>query len=332
MLRLRNIHKTYQLGRTSVPVLRGVDLDVARGELLVILGSSGSGKSTLLHLMGGLDRPDKAQATANGLAPSIEVDGVQLVGLSQRGLDLHRSRTVGFVFQFYHLLPELTVLENVMLAAMVDGGGPFAGDAQGRRERAMTLLHSVGLDHRLHHRPVELSGGERQRVAIARALINKPPVLLADEPTGNLDSATGAKVLDTLLALRRNHRQTMVIVTHDAATAARADRVVRLVDGCVMGEMSELAAVRAVAALPIPLDHDHVDAEPPAHQPVREPTQSSHALQAAPGETTTDATNATELLPPPAETTRTNGTLPLSASQGPEQILHAVRQALQRTD
>jgi lipoprotein-releasing system ATP-binding protein len=334
MIRIRNIHKTYKLGRTDVPVLRGVDLDVAKGELLVILGGSGSGKSTLLHLLGGLDRPDAdvpSTAAASGFVqPSIVVGDVELTTLSPRGLDTYRSRTVGFVFQFYHLLPELTVLENVMLAAMVDKGAPASASAAARRERAMVLLHAVGLDHRLSHRPVELSGGERQRVAIARALINKPPLLLADEPTGNLDSTTGAKVLDTLLALRRDHRQTMVIVTHDAATAARADRVVRLVDGQVVREETPARKTISVGAgaqntpATLPADaratHNVTEANPPV-------TNISAPAPLAPG----SPLPPPQPLAPQAPSPQGDAALlPLNASQGPQQILQAVRQALQR--
>jgi ABC-type lipoprotein export system ATPase subunit len=246
LLVAENLWKTYTLGRAAVPVLRGASVAVERGEFVAVLGASGSGKSTLLHLLGGLDRPDRVpgiyvepNATTNPApatsAPSrIEFDGVSLASLSVRGLDAYRTRSVGFVFQFYHLLPELSVEDNVLLPSMV-AHGRFGYMARRRdlRLRAQSLLDDLGLSHRLRHRPVELSGGERQRAAIARALINDPPLLLADEPTGNLDAATGAKVLDALLALRAKSGRTMLIVTHDANTAARADRVVRIVDGRV---------------------------------------------------------------------------------------------------
>lgn len=344
-----------------VPVLRGVDLDVQQGELLVILGSSGSGKSTLLHLLGGLDRPDRPGIANNDTASSITVDGTQLVGLSASGLDKHRSQTVGFVFQFYHLLPELTVLQNVLLAAMVEKGINYVGDKEKTLERAYSLLRLVGLDHRTEHKPVELSGGERQRVAIARALINQPPLLLADEPTGNLDSATGAKVLDTLLDLRKDNRQTMVIVTHDAATAARADRVVRLVDGRIARDLDSAghlpSATKVSMSQPSPRLFP-VDALPaPASAALAQVTQASPASQSlsqhnptqavspqaastgiTPGAqpvTTTDTQSlAPHITPPmvlaPPDAIPPAIQLPLSASRGPEEILAAVRRALQQ--
>lgn len=227
MLTVTNLHKTYRLGRVDVPVLRGVNLSVQQGEFVAILGSSGSGKSTLLHLVGGLDRPDQQPAC------TITFEGRDITRLSARHLDLYRRRDVGFVFQFYHLLPELTVLQNVVIASMVRLGLSFPGQAARVRDEARRLLDQVGLSHRLGHRPAELSGGERQRVAIARSLINSPQLLLADEPTGNLDHVTGGKVLDMLLDIRCQRSQTMLVVTHDQDTAARADRVVRITDGKV---------------------------------------------------------------------------------------------------
>ncbi|MGD9690756.1 MAG: ABC transporter ATP-binding protein [Phycisphaerales bacterium] len=233
LLAARALHKTYRLGRVDVPVLRGVDLDVRRGEWLAILGASGSGKSTLLHLLGGLDRPDSAGRHAGHPVSAIEFEGRSIQALSRSALDRYRNQSVGFVFQFYHLLPELTVVENVTLAAMVRFGlGTFARRDSLRAE-ALAILEALGLGHRLLHRPIELSGGERQRVAIARALINRPPVLLADEPTGNLDHATGEKILDMLSRIRAERGLTVVMVTHDREVAARADRIVHLVDGRV---------------------------------------------------------------------------------------------------
>lgn len=231
MISATELHKTYKLGRIDVPVLRGVDLEVERGEWVAILGASGSGKSTLLHLLGGLDRPDKRTASR------IVFDSRDISSLSQRAINRYRSRHVGFVFQFYHLLPEMTVVENVTIAGMVRYG--WSGYVANRREvmaRASTLLEAFGLGHRLRHRPAELSGGERQRVAIARALVNEPDVLLADEPTGNLDRATGDAILQTIVELRRQRNQTIVMVTHDPQVAARADRTVRLLDGKVVAE------------------------------------------------------------------------------------------------
>lgn len=253
LIQARNLFKTYRLGRVDVPVLKGVSLAVEPGECVAILGRSGSGKSTLLHLLGGLDRPDKPRARlkrcaacredvasvrASDLCPrcnaligerpraAISFDGRNLAAFSAGELNRFRNRSVGFVFQFYHLFPELTVLENVLIGAMI-GAAPGVAE----RARARSLLERVGLSHRLRHRPAELSGGERQRVAIARALINQPPLLLADEPTGNLDAQTGAAILDLLGEVRTEGRMTMLIVTHDQTTAARADRVLRLDDG-----------------------------------------------------------------------------------------------------
>ncbi len=232
VLSARQVSKTYRLGRVDVPVLRGVNLDIPAQQCVAILGASGSGKSTLLHLLGGLDRVDRARSGA--LQGSILFQGRDLRTMRAGELDAYRRRSVGFVFQFYHLLPELNVVENVALAAMVRGGflGYWRRKAE-LRARAEQLLGQMGLSHRLKHRPVELSGGERQRVAIARALMNDPVVLLADEPTGNLDHASGQKILDLLFALRRESNLTVVLVTHDQAVARRADRVVQLIDGQV---------------------------------------------------------------------------------------------------
>jgi lipoprotein-releasing system ATP-binding protein len=230
LIRVHDLHKTYRLGRVDVPVLRGAGLDVGRGEWVAILGASGSGKSTLLHLMGGLDRPDRSNGKVKG---DVVFDGRALSGFSSRELDRFRAQRVGFVFQFYHLLPELTVLENVLVASMVNDGR-FGYRRSEREPHARELLGAFGLSHRLGHRPAELSGGERQRVAIARALANKPDVLLADEPTGNLDRQTGEKILDAVAGIRAQRSQTIVMVTHDPEVAARADRVVKLDDGRVV--------------------------------------------------------------------------------------------------
>lgn len=226
LLQAFGVRKTYSFGSFPVEVLRGADLSVAEGEWVAVLGSSGSGKSTLLHLMGGLDRPDRNGGT-------IHFQGAEVATTHGARLDLYRNRDIGFVFQFYHLLPELNVLENAMLPAMVGNLFPrLSGRAREARASATTLLESFGLGHRLHHRPAQLSGGERQRVAIARALANAPRVLLADEPTGNLDVKTGEGILD-LLSERHARGLTVVIVTHDPLVAARADRIVRLTDGRV---------------------------------------------------------------------------------------------------
>ena len=224
LLEAEDVHRTYRLGRTEVPVLKGASIRVNPGEWVAILGSSGSGKSTLLHLLGGLDRPD---------AGAVRFRGESISGFSPRRLDRYRNEHVGFVFQFYHLLPELNVLENTMIPAMVGVGRLEWMRRRGEiRERARALLDRFGLSHRVRHRPAELSGGERQRVAIARALMHRPDVLMADEPTGNLDAKTGEAILETLA---EQHRAglTIVMVTHDQWIAARADRIVHLVDGRV---------------------------------------------------------------------------------------------------
>lgn len=253
-LRATNLHKTYRLGRVQVPVLKGVDIEVRRGEWMAVLGASGSGKSTLLHLLGGLDRPDawkgeeskcpkcgydialekkRCPECGRGIGTVIEYEGADVNAMSQRAIDRYRNRQVGFVFQFYHLLPELTVAQNVMVPAMVKFGLGFPAQRSKVHARAEHLLKTFGLSHRLRHRPAELSGGERQRVAIARALINDPPLLLADEPTGNLDHKTGQAILDELTAHRKESGRTILMVTHDLEVASRADRVIRLADGIV---------------------------------------------------------------------------------------------------
>ena len=236
LVSVSDLHKTYRLGRVDVPVLRGATLEVREGEWVAVLGASGSGKSTLLHLMGGLDRPDAAR----GGAHPIRFDGRALDEMSARELDRYRAESVGFVFQFYHLLPELNVVENVLLGAMVRHGRfGYSRRHASLRARASELLESFGLSHRLSHRPAEISGGERQRVAIARALMNEPRLLLADEPTGNLDRETGRRILDAIAGVRSGSARTIVMVTHDPEVAARADRIVHLEDGCVVAGRSE---------------------------------------------------------------------------------------------
>ena len=217
LLSARALTKTYLLGKRSLDVLRGVDLDVARGELLALRGASGAGKSTLLHLIGGLDSPN---------AGEILFDGRDLAGFSERQLTQFRNRRVGFIFQAYHLLPELDALENVCLPGRMARLNRSTVEARGR-----DLLARVGLQDRLDHKPSELSGGEQQRVAIARALINQPELILADEPTGNLDSRTGGEIIELLKSLRAEKQTTLVIATHDAKVAAHAGRVIELADG-----------------------------------------------------------------------------------------------------
>jgi len=218
----RGVTKSYKLGRTRLDVLKGVTMDVREGEFLAITGPSGSGKSTLLHLLGLLDRPDAGQ---------VHLHGADVTRLAGRGRNRLRCSQIGFVFQFYHLMPELTVLENAVLPSMVEAGVlRWLAVRKAARQRARQVLQQVGLSERLRHKPKELSGGERQRVAIARALMNRPRLLLADEPTGNLDTKTGRAIVD-LLRRCNAEGQTTVMVTHDAALAAAADRVLVLRDG-----------------------------------------------------------------------------------------------------
>jgi lipoprotein-releasing system ATP-binding protein len=223
LLRIRQLYKSYYKARLEIPVLRGVDLDVHDGELLAIVGQSGSGKSTLLHMIGTLDAPDRGE---------ISFAGRRIDRLPARQRDAFRNHAVGMIFQFYHLLPELSTLENVLAPLMIRHGWlRFAWQRRRHVAAAGELLEMVGLAHRLKHRPRELSGGEMQRAAIARALVNQPRLLLADEPTGNLDSRTGGEIVRLLRQLNQQQRLTIVMVTHDAALAAQADRVVTLVDG-----------------------------------------------------------------------------------------------------
>jgi lipoprotein-releasing system ATP-binding protein len=225
LLSARGVVKSYWKGRNEVPVLRGADLDVDRGEMLAIVGASGSGKSTLLHILGLLDAPD---------AGEVRLAGERIDALGDRKRDDLRNRTFGFIFQFYHLLPELSALENVLLPQWIGQNlWSYWGNRRRLRREAEALLDRVGLGHRLTHRPAELSGGEMQRTAIARALAANPTVLLADEPTGNLDAGSGHGVLELLRDLNRERGLTMIVVTHDAQIAQQADRVVRLAEGRV---------------------------------------------------------------------------------------------------
>ena len=217
ILDARDLHKRYEMGPRSVEVLRGVSLKMAKGGFLALRGASGAGKSTLLHLLGGLDSPN---------AGEIFFAGKNLASLSNGTLSQLRNLKIGFIFQAYHLLPELDALENVCLPARMARTPAAVAAARGRE-----LLARVGLKERAEHRPTELSGGEQQRVAIARALINEPDLVLADEPTGNLDSHTGGEIIDLLCALRAEHNTTLIIATHDAKVAERAPQVLQLVDG-----------------------------------------------------------------------------------------------------
>lgn len=217
LLQCRQVMRFFGLGATRVNVLHGTDLMVEKGEQVAILGASGSGKSTLLHILGGLDRPDSG---------TIDLNGMRLNGLGERAMGRLRNRHVGFVYQFHHLLAEFSALENVMMPLFI--GRVASHEAI---ERATEILEAVGLGGRLHHRPGELSGGERQRAAVARALVSRPSLMLADEPTGNLDRQTAQQVFELMLTLNRQVRAGMVMVTHDLELAARADCRYRLVDG-----------------------------------------------------------------------------------------------------
>ena len=228
MLVVSNLTKSYWMGKNRIPVLRGIDLSLRKGEFLAIVGQSGSGKSTLLHLMGTLDVPDGG---------AIHFEGQRIDNLPINQRDVLRNRYIGMIFQFYHLLPELTTLENVLAPIMIRYS--FWEYMRNRSEyvaRAKDLLALVGLSHRLKHRPNELSGGEMQRASIARALITNPRMLLADEPTGNLDSKASIGVLELLRRLNREQGLTVAMVTHDPSQARDADRFIRLVDGRVAEE------------------------------------------------------------------------------------------------
>ncbi len=220
-----NLHKTYRKDAVAVPVLQGVNLEVQRGEFVSVVGISGSGKSTLLHLLGTLDRPDEGR---------VQLEGERIDNLPGAERDWLRNQTFGFIFQFYHLLPELSALDNVLLPQMIAHSALGWFRQRGAlRKRATELLQRVGLGHRLSHKPSELSGGEMQRAAIARALINQPHILLADEPTGNLDAESGTEVVRLLRDLNQQEGLTIIMVTHNLDLAAETDRVVRLTSGRV---------------------------------------------------------------------------------------------------
>ena len=232
ILAASNLRKTYTKFANRIEVLKGVDLDVAEGEFLSVIGNSGSGKSTMLHLMGTLDRPDEG---------SIHLDGRRIDNLPSEERDALRNRTFGFIFQFYHLLPELSTLENVLTPAMITHSvWSWWLNRREVRKQTLEMLDRVGLSHRLNHKPKELSGGEMQRAAIARALINRPRVLLADEPTGNLDASNGQHVMQLLRDLNQHDGLTIVMVTHNLELVHDTDRVVRLVDGRVEDSKPEI--------------------------------------------------------------------------------------------
>nr|MDO8134594.1 ABC transporter ATP-binding protein [Candidatus Njordarchaeum guaymaensis] len=222
LVEARGLEKTYKMGKSEVKALRGVDLTVSPGEFVAVMGVSGSGKSTLLHLLGALDRPSEG---------SIKIDGVDLSALKDSRLADIRSKKIGFVFQFFNLLTRLTALRNVRLPAEIAGAS-----AKQAEKQALEMLKLVGLEGRANHRPTELSGGEQQRVAIARALINKPKIILADEPTGNLDTKTGLEILQLLKRINKENGQALVIVSHDLRVGELADRTIHLQDGHIVSE------------------------------------------------------------------------------------------------
>jgi putative ABC transport system ATP-binding protein len=222
LLRLKDVKKTYLMGKVPVNALQGIDLEIRAGEMAAIMGPSGSGKTTLLNIVGLLDSPSVG---------SYRLEGEEVARLSDRRRSLLRNRRFGFIFQVYNLLPRLTAAENVMVP-LVYGGVPH----RTRRPRAEAALEAVGLKDRVRHRPSELSGGEQQRVAIARALVNEPSVILADEPTGNLDSTSGAAIMELIQELHAARKVTVVLITHDPLIAARAERTIHLRDGQVAEE------------------------------------------------------------------------------------------------
>jgi putative ABC transport system ATP-binding protein len=227
MIVARGLEKTYTSGGRPLPVLRSIDLEVAPEAFVAVVGPSGSGKTTLLGLLAGLDEPS---------AGRVLLDGEDLFALTEDQRAEFRARRVGFVFQTFHLLPTLTALENVLVPLELQG------EARGLRDRAAALLERVGLADRLHHYPAQLSGGEQQRVALARAFANEPRILFADEPTGNLDSETGATIVAMMEELNREARTTLVLVTHDLALAERAHRVIRLGSGSIVADRAGAGA------------------------------------------------------------------------------------------
>jgi putative ABC transport system ATP-binding protein len=222
VIETQDLRKTYKMGALEVHALAGVSFNIRRGEVVAIMGPSGSGKSTLMNILGCLDRPTSGSYT---------LDGEQVAHLTSDQLASIRNRKVGFVFQSFNLLPRATALGNVELPMR------YAGMGKGRQERARQALESVGLGDRLHHRPAELSGGQQQRVAVARALVNQPAILMADEPTGNLDSRSGREIMELILGLNRDLGTTLIIITHDPKVAEQTGRIIRLADGVLEGEL-----------------------------------------------------------------------------------------------
>jgi len=220
MIGINGLYKTFRIGEHDLTVLKGINLEIRRGELLAIMGASGAGKSTLLHIIGMLDRPTRG---------TVSFEGRDLFQLSDAAQAEFRNRRIGFVFQFHHLLPEFTALENACMPALIQRRSPADVEAD-----AIALLNEVGLGERLHHKPGELSGGEQQRVAVARALMQRPDLVLADEPTGNLDTHTGEALFALMRDLNKSRGTTFVIVTHNEKLSAQADRIVYMQDGQII--------------------------------------------------------------------------------------------------
>lgn len=218
MIETKDLHRSYRIGPKVVEVLRGIDLSISAGERVFLCGPSGAGKTTLLYTLAGLEHPERG---------TVSIDGTDLYRMGRRQQAAFRNSRIGYVFQNYHLLPELTALENVMVPGLIGG--------KDREAAAKAALERVGLSERADHIPAELSGGEQQRVAIARAIVNEPKVLFADEPTGNLDSATSAQIMEILLGLATEHGVTLVVVTHDQTLASRGDRTLIIKDGKISG-------------------------------------------------------------------------------------------------
>jgi lipoprotein-releasing system ATP-binding protein len=220
MIRIADLHKSFIMGSQELTVLKGIDLEIPRGQMVAVVGASGAGKSTMLHIMGMLDRPTKG---------TVYFDNQDLFQMSEAQQAEFRNRRIGFVFQFHHLLPEFTALENACMPALIQ-----RRPIEEVEQEATTLLQEVGLGQRLHHKPGELSGGEQQRVAVARALLQKPDLVLADEPTGNLDTHTGESLFGLLRDLNRTRNTTFVIVTHNDKLSAQSDRIVYMQDGMIV--------------------------------------------------------------------------------------------------
>lgn len=231
-----DIHKTYRTGEVDVPALRGVDLSIQRGEVIAVMGPSGCGKTTLLNCLSGLDLADQGV---------INIEGNNLIEMSDQERTDYRARSMGFVFQFYNLLPVLSAVENVEMPLLVSGIRP-----QTAREQALEALDQVGLSERAYHRPAALSGGERQRVTLARALVNRPVIVWADEPTGDLDSETADQVMDLLVQLNVEQGLTFLLVTHARRVAARCSRVIRMRDGQIEGEQTPEQVLKELSQIP----------------------------------------------------------------------------------